>query len=120
MRRRYVHRPGHPKASEFGMVAVDELDAGEAPVEQERAGNAFMVDRYMEGTVSPVDGSDIGSRSKRREHMKVHRLVDADDFKGEWAQRGEKRQQFLSGKGDGRDWVGRFEQTFHELNSRRK
>lgn len=80
----------------------------------------LFTDRYMEGVTSPVDGSDIGSRAKRREHMKLHGLVDADDYKQEWAAKREKREAFLQGKGDGRDWARRFEETHHRLNSRRK
>lgn len=120
MRRRYVHRPGHPKANDCGMVAVDDLHADEAPLEQERSGNTFMIDRYMEGTSSPVDGSDIGSRTKRREHMKIHNLVDAGDYTQEWAKKAEQRERFQRGEGNGQDWVGRFEKTHYELNSRRK
>jgi hypothetical protein len=119
MRRRYAHRPSHPKANDCGMVAVDEM-GDDAPQEQERAGNAFMIDRYMEGTQSPVDGSDIGNRAKRREHMKIHGLVDAADYAGEWAKKAEQREKFRRGEGTGQDWVGRFERTHYELNSRRK
>jgi hypothetical protein len=49
----------------------------------ENHGLMVMTDRYYEGTVSPIDGSDIGSRRKRREHMKEHGLVDHDDAKSE-------------------------------------
>lgn len=119
MRRRYVHRPGHPKANEFGMVDEADLAMVELPLTYERSGNAFMIDRFYEGTQSPVDGSDIGSRAKRREHMKVHGLVDAADFKGEWAKRAEQRERFLSGGGNGQDWVGRFERAEYELNRRK-
>lgn len=59
-----------------------------------------FTDRYMEGTRSPVDGSDIGSRSKRREHMRVHGLADAADFKGEWGKAAERREGIRSGRVD--------------------
>lgn len=120
MRRRYVYRPNHHRANAFGMVDENDLTMMEMPLAYERSGNAFMIDRYMEGTASPVDGSDIGSRAKRREHMKIHGLVDADDFKDEWAKKAEQRERFRRGEGAGQDWVGRFERTHHELNSRRK
>lgn len=111
MRRRYVHRPGHPKASEFGMVAVDELDVSEAPVEQERSGNAFMVDRHYEG-LRATDGTDIGSRRKHREYMSVHGLAPADDFTNTWKQATQKRAEWLQGNGppsqETRELVGRI------------
>lgn len=119
MRQRYVHRPGHPKANDMGMVAVDDL-GDDVPQEQERSGNAFIVDRYMEGARSPVDGSDIGSRAKRREHMKVHGLVDADDYKGQWAQQAKERADFLrTGRTPGVDWGKRLAETHEKLSKRR-
>jgi hypothetical protein len=119
MRRRYLHRPGHPKANDCGMVAVDEL-GDDVPQDQERSGNAFMVDRYMEGARSPLDGSDIGSRAKRREHMKAHGLVDADDYKGQWAQQAKERADFLrTGRQKGVDWEQRLHETHAQLSRRR-
>lgn len=119
MRRTYVHRPGHPKANDMGMVAVDEL-GDEAPHEDGRAGGNVMVDRYMDGTRSPIDGSDIGSRAKRREHMKAHGLVDADDYKGQWAKQAKQREEFLrTGKEPGVDWGKRLAETHEQLSRRR-
>ena len=115
---RYVHRPGHPKANDLGMVNV--LDLGdEAPQDQGRSGDNFMIDRWMEGATSPVDGSDIGSRAKRREHMKAHGLVDANDFKGEWAAKAKEREAFLgAGKVPGVDWGKRLAETHERLKRR--
>lgn len=81
---RYVHRPGHPKANDLGMVNVLDLQGEEQPREEARAGTTFMIDRYMENARSPIDGSDIGSRSKHREHMKRHDVVPASDFTETW------------------------------------
>jgi hypothetical protein len=59
----------------------------------ERAANApIIADRIHEGTVSPIDGSDIGSRRKRREHMKAHGVEDATDASPAWRE-GIKKQQ---------------------------
>ena len=70
--------------------------------QQERALDApIMVDRHMEGLSSPVDGSDIGSRRKRKEHMKRHGLVDAEDYKGVWAKAAEERALTYQGKHPG-------------------
>ncbi len=117
---RYVHRPGHPKANDMGMVNVLDLDSDDGPREDGRSGVNFMVDRYLEGTVSPVDGSDIGSRSKRREHMKAHGLVDANDFKGEWAQAAKKREEFRRTGEDGKPWAARFAEEYTKLQHRRR
>lgn len=53
-------------------------------------------DRYMEG-VRATDGTDIGSRAKRREYMRIHGLADAADFKGEWASEAKKRESIRTG-----------------------
>lgn len=62
---------------------VPEALAKDAPI---------IADRIHEGTVSPIDGSDIGSRQKRREHMKVHGVEDATDCSPEW-RAGVKKQR---------------------------
>lgn len=84
MRRRYVLRPGHPRASEFGFVDVDEIGW----IEQEpQAINApILVDRFMEGA-STQDGVDIGSRAKRREYLKATGSADASDFSRSYFER---------------------------------
>lgn len=51
------------------------------------------VDLYMDGTRA-TDGTDIGSRTKRRAYMKENGLADADDFKEHWA-KAEKEQAKL-------------------------
>lgn len=119
MRRTYVHRPGHPKANDCGMVAVEDL-GDDAPQAQERSGTNFLLDRHMEGARSPVDGSDIGSRAKRREHMKIHGLVDADDYKNQWAQQAKQREDFFrTGREAGVDWGKRLAETHERLSRRR-
>lgn len=46
---------------------------------QDSARNHVLTDRHYEGTSSPIDGSDIGSRRKRREHMRAHGVIDANE-----------------------------------------
>jgi hypothetical protein len=59
-----------------------------------RAINApIIADRIHEGTVSPIDGSDIGSRSKRRAHMKAHGVEDATDASPAWREGIKKEQE---------------------------
>lgn len=114
MRRRFLYTMG-------GVPLPEPIEVSEDfQARPERSGNLFMIDRYMEGVQSPIDGSDIGSRAKRREHMKAHGLVDAADYKQEWAKKAEKRAAFHRGEGTGVDWAERFEETHQRLSSRRK
>lgn len=107
---RSVYRPGHPKANERGFVHVDDLGDEPAATSDQRV--PVLTDRYMEG-VRAVDGTDIGSRTKRREYMKVKNLADADDFKGEWkkaaAERAKVHEAAKSGKAQGVDRKARRE-----------
>lgn len=76
MRRKWVYKPGHPKANERGFVSWEdyggssETRALDAPV---------MVDRFYENTKA-TDGTDIGSRRKHRDYMKANGLAPASDF----------------------------------------
>lgn len=54
-------------------------------------------DGYMDGTRSPLDGADIGSRTKRREYMKVRGLVDAADYSGTWEKAAQHRSAIQTG-----------------------
>lgn len=76
-----------------GSINLDE--APPLPVEAKNA--PIMVDRFYEG-VRATDGTDIGSRKKRREYMRERGLADADDFKGQWAKQGERREKIKQGK----------------------
>lgn len=38
--------------------------------------NRYVSDAWMDGTRSPIDGADIGSRTKLREHMRAHGVID--------------------------------------------
>ena len=62
--------------------------------EPEQAKDApIMVDRWMEGTKSPIDGADIGSRRKLNQYMKDRGLAIADDFKDTWAAKERERER---------------------------
>jgi hypothetical protein len=59
-----------------------------------QAKNASIIaDRIHEGVISPIDGTDIGSRRKRREHMKQHDLVDAGDVPSSYIERKAKERE---------------------------
>jgi hypothetical protein len=76
------HETGHPRASELGCVNV--ADLGDEPVRLHEGRQPVFTDRYMEGTRSPVDGTDIGSREKRRQYMAATGYVDASDYSESW------------------------------------
>lgn len=75
-----------------GLVPIGEYQAPSA----EARHAPIMVDRFMEGTAAQ-DGTDIGSRAKRREYMKRQRVADASDYsKGYFEKRREAKDQALS------------------------
>ena len=67
-------------------------------------------DAHYDGLRSPVDGTDISSRTKHRNYMKATGLALADDYKGEWSQAEQRRARAASGDFDRkerRDAIGR-------------
>jgi hypothetical protein len=73
-------------------------------------GAGIMVDRFMEGDRAP-DGTDIGSRQRRKAWMAATDSVDFDDFKGARERRAKeeaarKRGEFKPDK-PLRDLIGR-------------
>lgn len=72
---RYVSRPGHPKASKWGFVDVNDLGP-----EPELAANApILAGRFYENTAA-TDGTDIGSRRKHRDYMKAKGWTTSSDY----------------------------------------
>lgn len=113
-RRRYVYRP-NPETGE-----VESVEVGE-DFQSTLGLSAPATDSYMDG-VRATDGTDIGSRNKRRAYMKAHGLADADDFKGDWAKAAEKRADYRAGRSaevraQTREALGR---ALHQLQSNRK
>ena len=114
---RYYYRPGHPKASPNGFVAAEDMTDDVRPLTTV----PVVTDRYMEG-VQATDGTDIGSRAKRRAYMQAHGLADADDFKGVWAKSAEERAARQAGVLDSaerREVIGRTAYELERLNGRR-
>lgn len=54
----------------------------------------ILGDKNYEGMASPIDGSDISSRTKHRTYMKDNNLAITDDFKGQWQK---QREQAVAG-----------------------
>lgn len=86
-RRRYVWDNETQQLVEVGAEWTDTPRGNAGPV----------TDLYMDGTRA-TDGTDIGSRAKRRAYMKAHGLADADDFKGTWAEAAKRREAIRTGE----------------------
>ena len=100
---RYLYRPGHPHANERGFVdSAREHELIDLPV-------GHFTDCYMNGDRAP-DGTDIGSRSKRRGWMKATGVADLSDFTETTAHAAKVREDFYTTGGDHkerREAVGR-------------
>ena len=98
----FVYRPGHPLASARGFVNVNELGP-----EPEKAINApICTDRFMENSQA-TDGTDIGSRARRREYMKREGVTDKSDYQPDWTDRVRKKRDVEQCKAT-RDTVARI------------
>jgi hypothetical protein len=76
------------------------------------------MDRYYEGTAA-TDGTDIGSRKKRKEYMKRHGLADADDFKETWAKAQREREEFRAGRARDPLLREQLNRAFYEAQNKR-
>ncbi len=65
-RRKWVQIEGH-------LIEVDPRTY--VPTDRPSA-SRYVSDAWMDGTRSPIDGADIGSRTKLREHMRAHDVID--------------------------------------------
>jgi hypothetical protein len=83
-RRRWLYTQGGTPLPEPIEVTAEWTDAPTA--------HAPVTDLYMDG-VRATDGTDIGSRAKRREYMQRNNLADADDFKSTWEHAAKERER---------------------------
>jgi hypothetical protein len=60
---------------------------------------APVTDLYMDGARA-TDGTDIGSRAKRRAYMRAHNVADASDYTQTWAKKRAEREAQATGKHD--------------------
>ena len=130
MRACYVHRPGHPKASPFGMVDVRELGevtperARDAPICVGRFYEGAFVDRMEtdKGNAKPVR-YDVGSRKRHREYMKRYDLATADDFNkpgGYWERAAKEREQVREGTNDRKERREAIGRAMYEVEQRER
>lgn len=87
---RWVYRPGHPKADEFNMVAVEDLN--EQPIVR---GPHIWSD--LPDYQSPIDGRCVSGRVQRREDLKRNDCVEYEPTKN--APRGFKNAEFCRRRG---------------------
>lgn len=84
-RRKFVQRNGE-------LIEVDPYTY----VPKERpVSTRYVSDSWMDGVRSPIDGADIGSRTKLREHMRAHGVIDhAEAVQEARIQNSRKAQEF--------------------------
>ncbi len=76
------------------------VDAASYVPPSEAKNAAVMTGRFYEDAgPSPVDGSEINSRRKHRDHMRRHGLTMESDFTQTWAKAEEKRERYRHGEG---------------------
>jgi hypothetical protein len=94
--KRYVYRPGHPKASPRGFVDVNDLGWEQEP----QAKNAPILSGRFYENVAAQDGTDIGSRKKYREYMKAKGLTSMSDYTETWKKAEKEREKAASPEWD--------------------
>lgn len=78
----------------------------------------IVPDSHYEGQRTQ-DGTDISTRRRHREYLRVHGLATADDYTNTWKQAAKEREKFYSGDFD---HAGRKEdvaRAVHDLKRRR-
>ncbi|MCS6944183.1 MAG: hypothetical protein RMK97_02000 [Sutterellaceae bacterium] len=76
-------------------------------------------DRAYDG-LRATDGTDISSRSKHREYMRVHGLTTIDDFKNEWERAAKRRAEYYTTGGDHRARREAVERALYQVLNRRR
>ena len=110
---RYVYKPGHPKATQFGFVKITDIES--EPISHNALNAPILMDRFYENTAA-TDGVDIGSRRKHKEYMKQRDLAPTSDFSPEWYAK-QKRAKELDTNKIRREDVSR---ATYEVLDRRK
>ena len=106
MRRRFIYRQNERGEVEAVEVSTD--------FQRNEERQPVFTDRYMEG-VRATDGTDIGSRTKRREYMRDHNLADFDDFKGTFEQM--QNQRPMPDRGEAKAAV---REAIHQMKGRKR
>lgn len=110
-RRRYIVR--RDEAGELQLVEV----GGEWTDTPRSTGD---LGKFQYDNLRATDGTDISSRTKRRDYMKARGVTDASDFAGEWARAAKEREAYAKAetvRPSMREAVGR---AAHEAEKRRR
>lgn len=89
MKRRFVYRDDGK-----GGVEIFEVPVGRGPPRIE-----LMLDSHYDG-LRATDGTDISSRRRHREYMRLNGLTTADDFKSSWERSFQERMNIRQGHFD--------------------
>lgn len=107
-RRRYVQLPS-------GQLVEVTPDYQPTP---RNADHVLWNDRHYDN-MRATDGTDISSRAKHREYMRVNGLTTADDFKETWAKAAKERADYFTGK-RGSVTKEDIARAIHQLETRKK
>jgi hypothetical protein len=91
-RTRYVYTHG-------GVPLPEPIEVGEDYEDPSAARCGPVTDLYMDGTRA-TDGTDIGSRAKRRAYMQANNVTDASDYTQSWAKARAEREALATAKHD--------------------
>jgi hypothetical protein len=79
----------------------------------------LMTGTFYDGTVA-TDGTDLGSRRKHQEYMRVHDLAMASDFAHHWQKSAAEREALYKGEHDVRPIREAVERAFYETTERKR
>ena len=111
MGQRYSYKPKHPKANERGFVAEEDLGTYQ---ETKAIDAPIMSGRMYDHLKSPIDGSDISSRQRYKDHMKQHNVTHQTDFQGDWEKAKAQREAIQKGEHDKKERREQVERAFYE------
>jgi len=112
-RRRFVVRQ-----DEAGKPVLVEVGEEWEPTPGANTKNAPVTDLYMDGARAP-DGTDIGSRNKRRAYMQANGVADASDYTNHWAKAERERAMGASHPREVQQRKADLIETMRRLEARR-
>lgn len=107
-RRRYVQLPS-------GQLVEVTPDYQPTP---RNSDSVLWNDRHYDN-LRATDGTDISSRAKHREYMKINGLTTVDDFKETWAKAAKEREDYFAGR-RGSVTKEDIARAIHQLEARKK
>lgn len=112
----YLHRPGHPMANAQGMVDSRDLDQVDVLLAVCGPKRVDLVgDSHYDGLRSPVNGADISTRRRHRQHMKDNGLTMYSDYQSTWEKSGARRAAVKSGHFDQKERREAVEKAWYQV-----